>query len=283
MNNGLIIIHYNDYSSLKHLIDNVKDYNVLDKIIIVDNNSRIDEKEKIRLLVNDKIELIENEFNKGFSYAINIGAKRCKELGINNLIVSNCDVIIKSEEDLKKLFKYLNNDDIGVVGPVIEEFNTLNRGWKNPSPILDILMNIVLIHRKIRKKYIFYNDNYYNDKISYVEVVSGCLFLITVDTLEKINYLDENVFLYYEENILAKKIKNIGKKIIIVNDVHIIHNHSVSIDKNINKIKKLKLQKKSQYYYQTTYNKANLFERLLLKFTAFVSRNLLKIKYFIKK
>ena len=42
MKTGLIIIHYNDYESVKKLIDNVKDYKVLDKIIIYDNHSKED-------------------------------------------------------------------------------------------------------------------------------------------------------------------------------------------------------------------------------------------------
>ena len=59
MKNALIIVHYNDYESLIHLVDNTKDYNVLDKIVIVDNNSRKEIVEKIRLITNDKIILVE--------------------------------------------------------------------------------------------------------------------------------------------------------------------------------------------------------------------------------
>ena len=283
MSNGLIIVHYNDSESLKHLIDNVRDYKCLNKIVIVDNNSREEVKNEIRELVNDKIELIENTENKGFSYAINIGAKRCKELNIENLLISNSDVIIKQEEDLEELINYLSDSNIGVVAPTIVENNSLNRGWKNPTPGLDILMNMIVIHRPIRKKYIFYKKEYYKDKASYVDVVSGCFFLMKSSTLEEINYLDEKVFLYYEENILAKKIKDINKKVCVVNDILIIHNHSVSIDKNINKIRKLKLQKQSQYYFQKEYNKANAVQLFLLKSTAFISRNILRIVYIFKK
>ena len=282
MTTGMVIVHYNDLESLTDLINNVKDYKMLDKIIIVDNNSKKEIKTKLKDLTNSKIELIENSDNKGFSYAINIGCKRLIELfGECNIIVSNSDIIINSEDNLKELTSYLK-DDIGVVAPVVVEGNTLNRGWKNPSPLIDALMNIVYIHRRIRKKHVFYKEEYYKDKISYVDVVSGCFFLINSKTLESINYLDENVFLYYEENILAKKIKDINKKEIICNDVSIIHNHSVSIDKNLKKIKKLKIQKKSQYYFQKVYNKANIFERIFLKLTAFLSRIILSIVYFFK-
>ena len=283
MKTGMIIVHYNDYESISNLINNVKDYNVLDKVLIVDNNSSNDIKDKLKGLTNEKIELLENGDNKGFSYAINTGAKRLiEEFGECNLIVSNSDVEISKEDDLKELISYLNNSDIGEVAPTIIEKEGLNRGWKNPSPMIDALMNMVYIHRHIRKKHVFYNEDHYKDKISYVEVVSGCFFLLRSNTLKEINYLDENVFLYYEENILAKKLEKINKKIIVSNDIKIKHNHSVSIDKNIKKIKKLKLQKKSQRYFQKNYNNANIFEMLFLRLTAFLSRCILRIVYFFK-
>ena len=76
MTTGMVIVHYNDLESLTDLINNVKDYKMLDKIIIVDNNSKKEIKTKLKDLTNSKIELIENSDNKGFSYAINIGCKR---------------------------------------------------------------------------------------------------------------------------------------------------------------------------------------------------------------
>ena len=283
MKTGMIIVHYNDLGSITSLINNIKDYNIIDKVVIVDNNSNISTKAGLKKLLNEKIELIENPENKGFSYAINIGAKRLiEELGECNLIVSNCDVIIEKESDLIGLINCLIRDEIGVVAPTVIEGDNLNRGWKNPSPKIDALMNLVYIHRRIRKKYVFYPEEHYNDRISYVQVVSGCFFLIESKNLERIGFLDENVFLYYEENILAKKLEKINKKIMVCNDIKIIHNHSVSIDKNIKKIKKLKIQKKSQVYFQKNYNNANSFQVFMLRFTAFLSRIILSIVYFFK-
>lgn len=280
---GLIIIHYNDYESVKNLIDNVKDYKILDKIIIYDNHSRGDIVSKLKKLASSKIEVVISSINKGYAYAINEASKYLiSKIGKCNIIVSNSDIIIDKEEDLKELIKLLSMKDVGLVSPTILENNNLNRGWKNPTPLLDSIMNLIYIHRYFRKKYIFYKEDYYNNDTSYVDVASGCFFLIKSSTLESIDYLDENTFLYYEENILAKKLANINKKEIVANKVIVIHNHSVSIDKNIKKINKLKLQKQSQYYYHKTYNKANLVERMLLKATAFTSRIILTVAYFIK-
>ena len=277
------MIHYNDPESTINLVNQIKDYKILDKIVIVDNHSSKEKIEKIRKLASKKVEVIENQENQGFAKAINTGCKKIiKDWKECNFIISNTDIVISKEEDLKDLISLLDKKEVGAVAPTILEQGRKNRGWKNPSPILDSLLNLVWIHRWIRKKYIFYPDNYYHGKESIVEVVSGCFFLIKSETLKNINYLDENTFLYYEENILAKKIEEIGKKILVSNTITILHNHSVSIDKNLKQIKKLKLQKQSQYYFQVHYNQANFLEKGLLKLTAFASRMILTVVYALK-
>ena len=45
---GMCIVNYNDYETTKTLIDNVKNYKCLDKIVIVDNKSTDDSLSKLR-------------------------------------------------------------------------------------------------------------------------------------------------------------------------------------------------------------------------------------------
>lgn len=283
MKTGIIIVNYNDFTSTEKLINNIKDYRVIDKIVVVDNHSSDDSPQKLKKLKLPKLKVIVNEENKGYSYAINTGAKYLiDEYKECNIIISNADVIIKKEEDIETLIKLLHRKNVGIVAPTILERGTKNRGWKNPTPKQEIILNIAYIHRFFRKKYLYYDDDYYQGDFSIVDVLSGCFFLIQSKTLQAVNYLDDHVFLYYEENILAKKLQ-VKKKInLISNKVTIIHNHSVTIDKSLKRIKKYKAQKKSQYYFEVEYNNASLLERMLLKLTAWLSQIILFIGYFIQ-
>lgn len=283
MKTGIIIVNYNDFTSTERLINNIKDYRVIDKIVVVDNHSSDDSPQKLRKLKLPKLKVIINEENKGYSYAINTGAKYLiDEYKECNIIISNADVIIEKEEDIETLIKLLHRKNVGIVAPTILERGTKNRGWKNPTPKQEIILNIAYIHRFFRKKYLYYDDDYYQGDFSIVDVLSGCFFLIQSKTLQAVNYLDDHVFLYYEENILAKKLQ-VKKKInLISNKVTIIHNHSVTIDKSLKRIKKYKAQKKSQYYFEVEYNNASLLERMLLKLTAWLSQIILSIGYFIQ-
>lgn len=281
MKTGFLIINYNDYESTIHLINNIKDYKIIDKIVVVDNCSTDDSFNKLKKIETKKIEIIKTLENKGYGYAINYGSRHLIKLYNKcNIIVSNADIIIKKEEDLIKLINDFNND-IGIVAPVINEHGNLSKGWKIPSPLIDCLLNLVYIHRIFRKKYLLYPENYYNH-LTDIEVMSGCFFIINSDILREVGFFDEQLFLYYEENVIATKLKKINKRIVIDNDVEIIHNHSVSIDKSLNKIKKYKQLKKSQYYFQTKYNNANILEKLLLIITNKLSLFILTISYKIK-
>ena len=278
---GMCIVNYNDYKTTKRLIDNIINYKCLDKIVVVDNKSTDNSLINLKKLESKKIKIIASNKNGGYSYALNIGCKylieEFKELTI---IVSNSDIIIDSEDNLIELAKIVSDNRV-VVAPTIIEGNNLNRGWKIPKPTDDILQNIFYFHRYFKKK-MMYPDNYYHKKLSKVEVVSGCFFLINSKHLENINYFDDKVFLYYEENILGVKTKKVGKSMVVVNDIDVVHDHSVTIDKSLKAIKKYDILKQSQYYFEKYYNKANWLQLLLLKITTFITRIVLLFYYLIR-
>ena len=279
MKNVMIIVNYNDFETTKRLLNNVKDYKCLDKIIVVDNHSNDNSLIKLENLNIKKLEVLESGENKGYSYALNIGSKRAIDLYKEcNLIISNSDIIIDSEYDLKELIDTLSDTRV-IVAPNIIEDNSLSRGWKIPTPMDDVKQNIIGYGEKYFNKKLRYDDMYYSKKITKVDTVSGCFFLIRSKHLQSINFFDENVFLYYEENIFGIKTKVLNKTIVINNDIDIVHDHAKTIDKNVKRINKYKILKRSQYYFEKNYNNANVFELFLLKITAFITKILLYIKY----
>lgn len=266
MKNCFLIVNYNDYKSTKHLTDNIIDYDCLDVILIVDNDSKPKEKELLKNISNKKVDFLFNKSNMGYSTAINIGAKYLiDKYGECNLIVSNSDIVIMSEDDIVKMIEVLNNKKIGLVGPQLLELGNISRGYKNVKPSVDILINIPIIKNFVGEKKYLYDDDYYDNDISFVDVISSSFFLISSDTIQRINFLDENIFLYYEDFILSKKVSNLNLLVAICNDVKIKHLYSVSVDKSYLESDKYRLLKDSQYYYHTMYNNANVLEKSVMK------------------
>ena len=80
---------------------------------------------------------------------------------------------------------------------------------------------------------------------------------------------------------MGVKTKDLGKNIIVANNIDVIHDHAVSIDKSLKRIKKYDILKNSQYYFEKTYNQASKGELFLLKLTSKITRIILLIKYMI--
>ena len=264
---GMIIINYNDYDMTKRLLDNVSKYKCLERIVVVDNNSSDDSYKKLKRIKKKNLTILKNDSNKGYASGINVGVKYLiEELGSLNIIISNSDVIIDKEDDIKMLSSHIKKD-IAVSAPVIFENNSLNRGWKISKISHEILFNLPKIHKYYKKKLSFYEESHYDNDTSIVDVVSGCFFMIDSNALQRVDYFDENTFLYYEELILARKLKEINKKELVDNRVVVIHDHSVSVDKSITNTKKYKILKESQRYYVKKCLKANKFQLFLLSLT----------------
>ena len=279
---GMVIVNYNDFKMTSRLLENVKDYKCLDKIVVVDNNSSDNSFDKLKEFESNRITIIKNS-NRQYSSGLNVGAKcLIKKVGECNIIFSNSDIIIKGEEDLKRLSSDINKD-IVVVGPTVEEKGELNRGWHLPSTNQEILFNIPLLSRYFKKKYLPYKEESYQGDTTIVDVVSGCFFVVDSKFLQDNDYFDETTLLYYEEQIFATKVKRKKKKELIDNRVIIIHDHSVSIDKSIKRVEKQRILKVSQRYYAKKYQKANKLQMALLYITDYFYRGILYIRCLIRR
>ncbi len=281
--NGLVVVNYNDYKTTKKFIESIKDYDILDLIVIVDNHSTDNSYKELLKYENHKIKMIGSPNNGGYGAGNNIGIRYLiNKLNKCNIIISNPDVEV-SENALISIFDSLNmNNNYAIVAPVVFENGNENKGWKLPSISKDILLNIPYIHRLLRKKLLFYKEMYYNNRYVLVDAVSGCFFAIKSDVIESINFYDENMFLYYEENVLGSKIKKINMSVIVDTSLSVIHHHSISIDASFKVMNKYKILKKSQMYYHDKYNNANFLDKFLLYVTSKITYFVLYIYHFVR-
>ena len=279
---GMVILNYNDYETTSNYIDMIKNYKSINYIVVVDNNSTDGSYEKLSKINSNKIKIIKTDKNKGYAYGNNFGINYLNENNdVDYIIISNPDIEV-DEKVIKKLQKDMdNNDDISIVCPVINQLEEKIRGWRLPTIKDEILLNINYIQRKVKKK-LNYNEEKYSGHFTKVDVVPGCFFMIRKDIMKLIGNFDEATFLYYEENILGQKLKNIDKKSYIDNEVSVTHNLSVSVDKSFNTIKKYKMLKQSQKYFVKNYLNANIFDMMLLGLTYYISLGVSYVICFFK-
>ena len=231
MKTGIVILNYNTYDLTCNLAAKCINMNSIDLVVIVDNNSS-DNFDDFAAKYKDKLIYIKSDINGGYSAGNNIGIKclisnDCT-LGFianpdvdfeENVIINICDFLKKNNEyAVASCSRFLHANGI------------TRQFWKIPNFSFSLFESLYL-GRNIQEKHCLKYSNKavetakLNKDFIDVEVVGGAFWGFRLDIMEKVGFLDENVFLWYEENIYARKIKKIGyKEALLVNCVY-HHNH----------------------------------------------------------
>jgi len=233
---GIIILNYNSWDQTSECIKSIFDANLkLDfRIYLVDNNSSVPIPEYMKKYIKiDNLIYLQSKLNKGFAAGNNIGLREAYKDECEYFILSNNDVVIKKgviEEIIEDLSNY---EDVGIIGPRV----VLPNG-KMQETHLGCKMTLggkyIYILRKtpLKRWSEGFLSNYIIDdnlkESRYVYGVSGCFFGLSRKCLQDIGYLDENTFLYEEENILGVKMEEKGWKTIYNPTITILHKHGQS-------------------------------------------------------
>ncbi len=249
MKTGIVVLNYNDAKETVDFVNQIKNFKIIDEICVVDNGSNDNSLELLQTLTD--VKLIPLTENRGYAAGNNAGLKYLYEQEFDNYIIANPDIIV-DQHNLLDFIAHMNSENnYQIFGPTIEEHGTINRGWKERTIKYDIHDNYPIINRLFKKSN-KYSKFHYHGPVSPVDCISGCFFGMKKEVIDKIGFLDEGTFLFYEEDILCTKARQAGLHVCVLNNVNVIHNHSVTINKNINHYRKLRILKESQLHYHLT-------------------------------
>ena len=223
-----ISIVYVNYKTDIELLKSIKTISksflkVFYEIIVVDNNTNCNFKNK--LIKIPRVKYIKSEKNLGFSGGNNLGAKSAKG---EYLFFLNPDTkLLKNSVD--NLFNYIkNNKNVGIVSPLLvdENLNSFKTQSRKELTLVNALYSFSFLKKIFPSKSI-YNDKFFDtwNKISPIEVdtVPGAALMISKKLFNKVGGFDERFFLYFEENDLSKRVRNLGYKLFIFPKSKIIH------------------------------------------------------------
>ncbi len=239
---GLVVLNYKDYETTIELLNNIKDFREIDYIAVVDNMSPNNSYEILKAYENEKIHVMKSDRNGGYSYGNNYGARYLIEKFHPDIIgIANPDVIFG--EDLVKRVKevFAERDEYAVLtgiqhnvsGEAVVNFhNDESTPLAFLKPLMyENFMRPLHIMKPKKEKIMLEKIISNSEAVNQVWEVEGCLFFIRTSDFVNIGMFDDNVFLYYEEHILAFKLQKLGRKTGIINDVTYIHAHAVNPDR----------------------------------------------------
>lgn len=269
---SILILNYNSWKDTLKEVEQV--HNILSveykDIVIVDNMSTDDSYN--RLYSNNMgFNLIKSCENGGYAKGNNIGLRYSFNKGYDYSLVINNDILISDKDMLNKLqYIFYKDKLIATVNPDIysPDGYLYNRDAKRPS-FFDLTIGM-LHYRKIGR-HIDPIDDY-----GYIYRPQGCCMMVDLKKMNDIDFFDEHTFLYNEEIILAERLLKKGYKCACCTNTKVIHNNSVSIKKNIELKKIIKIKQDGFKYYMHAYRNFNFFTTAVCLFFNYIKLLILK-------
>jgi len=245
MNEFIVVtVNYNSYSYTLALVDNLASITNQTgsaiRLVIVDNASRPENLEQLEARVSHQtwIKLIKNNHNTGYFRGLNLGLEQISNTEKNNVIICNNDITFDPT-----FFDLLSNENLTpgtlVVAPRV---TTLDGREQNPHVVESIspfrlfcydlyyssywLGCLLMKAARLNKKTTNLEPELVKKEI-YMGI--GACYVLTKEFFEKCTKLDERVFLWGEEALLAGQVREAHGKTMYLPSLRVYHAESASV------------------------------------------------------
>ena len=259
---AIIILDYRDHKNAERLMKALNQYRVIDRVVLADNSGEGEDSYPFPVFAKiDVIRLDNDGYARGNNQAIAYLEKHYDMF--DYIIISNPDIEVE-EQAITDCVDFLeNHPGYAVAAPrmFIPDGQPHHlAAWKERSLLCDLAYSSGVLSRTIGMYRETYPPNYFETPYSEVDCVAGSFFVIKHSVFKESGYFDPKTFLYYEEDILGVKLKRAGYKEAVLNTCRFTHYESVSVNLNVNLLKKYLWMQKSRIYYQKKYRRINLLQ-----------------------
>lgn len=231
---GVIILNYNSSELTIRCAESIFRVCKFKKfrIYIVDNCSTDQSMEKLNDVYgnHEDVEIIQSKVNGGYSYGNNIGLQRAVADGCSYIAIANPDTYLINDAISILVDALEKNNDSSIAGPFLQQPNSMGQFTRIPLNYYSSIWEKGIL-RKIKRKKTKSMRNHEWDGKSFIKfdgMVAGCFFVVNASDIKRMDYFDDDFFLYYEEDVLAYKMKKIERKSIIDTSAKVYHDHAAS-------------------------------------------------------
>ncbi|MED4889246.1 glycosyltransferase [Lysinibacillus fusiformis] len=241
---SIVIVTYNNWSYTKQCLESLIRNNEYSnfEIIIVDNNSTDETKLQLARIANPNIKVVFSPVNLGFAGGNKAG---CNLATGEYIILLNNDTIV-TQNWIEKLIKPLvENHHIGMAGPVSNSVGN------------DQMLDFCIANPISGPSNLWLQDfNRFNKgNFRYTDLLGFYCVAIKKEVYEKAGDLDINYGIgMFEDDDYCEKVKSLGYKLVIVEDVFIYHHGSVSF-KKLQSEHYRNIWEKNRSYFEQKWNK----------------------------
>lgn len=266
---SVVIVTWNSSDEISgcinSIINNQNKSNFEIEIIVIDNNSTDDTKEKLEQIKKDLhgyIIMIYNKENLGFTKACNQGIEI--STGENILLLNPDTEIVNNAID--KMADKLNSDEsIGAIAPkLLNEDGSIQKSCRTFPEYSDMFFEMTMMSKLFpdSKTFSRWKMNYFDHDTEYkVDQPMAAALMIKKSVLDNIDNFDERYKMFFNDVDICKKIYDSGKNIIFFPEAEVIHIKGVSIYKD--RVKMIRIWNKDCAEYFKKYHNNILLYNLL--------------------
>lgn len=249
---GVVVLNYNDYrSTIACVWSLLRCRPQPGHLVIVDNRSL---NQSLAVLTKefagvDNLAVIDSGHNGGYSFGHNVGIRYLRQMGAKHVLLATGDTEVISP-DLFSVLGTAIGPRIGIVAPQIIG----PAGFQNPSVaclnikyILDLIwiqngmpglrvrrgisQSIRSLHSRIKRREIGarVGSEQQQAEVRKVYKLHGAFLCLTETFLELVSELDERIFMFGEEDLLAWKCIDGGLEQVLRNGARVRHGNDSSI------------------------------------------------------
>lgn len=257
---NIVVVNYNNTDFTYEMISSLKkNWNFINEVIVVDNASSNEEKNKLSILSDGKVKVINLEVNIGYFGGLNIGLAELSSKGLYPTLIGNNDLIF-NHMFFDSIEAMSLPSNVMVVAPSLI---TKDGVYQNPAQI----KKPSLFRRFF---YAVYFSNYALGSCIYnvwqliglssqskfkkdlnakpIYIGMGAAYILLPCFFEKNEKLNYPFFLYGEEAFLSKQIEDSNGVLWYEPSVEITHLESVATSKIPSKDKYFLMRKSYQVY-----------------------------------
>lgn len=227
-NVSAVIVNFNGGEVLTHAVAGVLSSPMLAEVFVVDNRSTDGSIERLRAIHggNERLVLIENDENIGFTRASNVGLRRARG---DFVLLLNPDCFVEQDTLNRMLATLEQYPDAGMAGCLIRnEDGSEQAGCRRsiPTPwraLVRVLHLDMLFPNHPRLRNFVLTCDPMPDRPVYVEAISGAFMLVRREVLEQVGFLDEGYFLHCDDLDWCMRFQKADWKILFVPGVEVVH------------------------------------------------------------
>jgi GT2 family glycosyltransferase len=198
---SIVSVTYNSVAVIQSTLSNIKDFQ---NIFIVDNASE-DNTCKIIEAQFPHVKLIKLATNIGFGRGNNVALE---QITTEYALLLNPDSVIK-EKDIEALINIAEQyNDVAIVAPILKgEDGSIHATYKNN----------IFAREKYNASFVIPDGDLCAD------FLSGAVLLLKMAFFKQIGFFDPRIFLFYEDDDLALRVRKAGYSLVLTTQAEAIH------------------------------------------------------------